>query len=79
LALDIAAENRRWLFVLDKSIQGTARTAVYVDPLPPGSAPGALEGEIREVLGGEITLHRGGIPAFADARDEALSWIDEEV
>jgi hypothetical protein len=80
LALDILAENRRWLFVLDQSVKDKpGRTAVYVDPLPEGASPGALEGEIREALGGEITLHWGEIPAFADARDETLPRVDEEV
>jgi hypothetical protein len=81
LALDIAAENRRWLFVLDQWVKDKpGRTAVYVDPLPEGASPGALEGGIRDALGGEITLHWGAeIPAFGDARDETLPWIDEEV
>jgi hypothetical protein len=83
LALDIAAEDRRWLFIVDKAPTGkpakAMRTVVYVDPLPEGSSPEALEREIREALGGEVVLRGGEIPAFADARDETLPRIDEEV
>jgi hypothetical protein len=80
LAVDVAGEDRRWLFVVNRS-QGDAETRVSLWPPPEPKEREVLEREIREVLGplGGRVILRDGESFLAEWKDKALSSIDEEV
>ena len=87
LAVDVAGEDRRWLFVVNQPVCPQrdagipAETQVSLWPPPEPREREVLEREIREVLGplGGRVILRDGEPFLAEWRNEALSSIDEEV
>ncbi|MDR2069978.1 MAG: hypothetical protein LBP81_00970 [Treponema sp.] len=85
LAVDIAGEDRRWLFAVNRPAspqqRDTAETEVSVSPLPELPLREVLEREIQEVLGplgGRVTLRESG-PFLAECRNKDLPSINEEV
>jgi hypothetical protein len=81
LALDLAAGDRHWLFVLDKPGGAGSRADIYLQPPPGGFRRAGLEAELRELLGKwteRLTLHPGEFP-LADGRNGVLPSVNEEV
>jgi hypothetical protein len=91
LAVDVAGEERRWLFVVNRPVpysQGWgAETGILTEirvslwPPPGQRERELLEREIREALGpfgGRVSL-RDGEPLLAECRNEALFSVNKEV
>jgi hypothetical protein len=83
LAVDVAGEDRRWLFVVNRSdeAEGGAETEVSLWPPPETGNREVLEREIREALGflGGRVILRDGESFLAEWRNDVLSPVNEEV
>jgi hypothetical protein len=80
LAVDVAGEDRRWLFVVNRP-QQNVETRVSLWPPPEVREREVLEREIREVLGplGGRVILQDGESFFMEWRDYILPSIDREV
>jgi hypothetical protein len=89
--VDVAGEERRWLFVVNRPVlpsQGQgAETGILTEirvslwPPPGQRERELLEREIREALGplgGRVSL-RDGEPLLTECRNEALFSVNKEV
>jgi hypothetical protein len=91
LAVDIAGEERRWLFVVNRPVphpqKRSAETGISIEiqvslwPPPGKREREVLEREIREAMrpfGGRVIL-RDGEPLLAECRNKVLFSVNKEV
>jgi hypothetical protein len=84
LAVDVAGEEGRWLFVVNRQgsdPDNSAETQVFIWPLPEPHKREVLKREIQEVLGplGGRVILRDGESFLAECRNDALPSINKEI